>query len=125
ASRDRMTPEEFRNIAQGLQAIFLSFAAIVGGIWVLLRFGLTRERAKAQLDVEKARAEAHRLRDVSCEITVSHEQTDRSPRYLVYVDATLFNHGPNVRVFRCDDFPFHIDRVTISDNDTLFEKVAR
>ena len=48
-----MTPEDFRNVAQGLQAIFLSFAAIVGGIWVLLRFGLTRERARAQLEVEK------------------------------------------------------------------------
>ena len=120
-----MTPEEFRNLTQGLQAIFLSFAAVVGGIWVLLRFGLTRERARAQLDVERARAEAYRLSDVSCQIVVTHEQPFGSPNYLVYVSATLLNHGPHVRVFRCDDFPFHIDRVTISDNDTFFEKVVR
>ena len=120
-----MTPDEFRAIAQGFQALFLTLAAVVGGIWVLLRFGLTRERARAQLEVENARAEAYRLRDVSCEMVVRCEQVAGSTPYLVYVDATLLNHAANVRVLRCDDFPFHIDRVTIQNNDTYFEKIAR
>lgn len=120
-----MTPGEFRDTAQGLQAIFLSFAAVVGGVWVLLRFGLTRERAKAQLDVENARAEAYRLRDVSCEMAVRCEQGAAPAPYLVYVDATLMNHGSSVRVLRCDDYPFHIDRVTVQNDDTWFDKVVR
>jgi hypothetical protein len=119
-----MTPEDFKNIAQGAQAIFLSVASIIGGVWVLLRFGLTRERVRAQLELERNRADTQRLRDISCEMSIRHAQIDHA-RFLVYVDATLTNHGSDLRLFRVDDFPFHINRVTIRDGDTWYDEVVR
>jgi hypothetical protein len=118
-----MTPEDFKNFAQGFQALFVAFAAIVGGIWVLLRFGITRERARAQLDLERLRVETEGLKGVSCELAVHHEEHEG--KFFVYADATLMNHGSSALVYRCDDGPFHINRVTIRNNDTWFDEVAR
>lgn len=118
-----MTPEDFKNVAQGIQAIFIAFAAIAGGIWALLRFGITRERARAQLELEVLRAETERLKGVGCEFDIRHEEYNGT--FLVYADVTLTNYGSNVLVYRCDNKPFHINRVTVQDNDTWFDEVSR
>ena len=47
-----MTVEEFRNIAQGIQAILLSLAALGGGAWALMKFGITGERIRAKICTE-------------------------------------------------------------------------
>lgn len=118
-----MTPEDFKNIAQGVQALFIAFAAIVGGIWALLRFGITRERARAQLELERLRAETEGLKGVSCELALRHEEHQGD--FFIYADATITNHGSNALVYRCDDRPFHVNRVTIRNDDTWFDEVVR
>ena len=39
-----MTPEEFKNIVGGISDIISAVAIIIGGAWVLYKFGLFRER---------------------------------------------------------------------------------
>jgi hypothetical protein len=57
-----MSPEDFKNIAQGLQAVLIGFTAFSGGIWALFRFGITREFHKAKLELENLQKEAYLLR---------------------------------------------------------------
>lgn len=49
-----MSPEDFRNIAQGLQAILLSIGALLAGGWAVYTF-------RTLLSVQKAKAELSRL----------------------------------------------------------------
>lgn len=119
-----MTPEDFKNVAEGVQASLLAIGALVGGVWVLLRFRLTREVQRASIELERMRAEVQRLRGVTGEISVTSQLTS-SQTYYIYMDITLTNLSDHVRVFRVDDFPFHINKVSIEEGDTEFQEIVR
>lgn len=119
-----MSPEDFRNIAQGIQAILISLAALGGALWALFRFSLTKEQQRSRYELEKLRAEAEKSGGVSCDIKISHQKIDKS-RYHVNVEFTLLNHGMSLVTYRCDDFPFHINKISMIEKEVYFTEIAR
>jgi len=118
-----MSPEEFRNIAQGVQAILICFAAVFGGIWAILRFGITKELQKAKLEVENLQAEAYKLGGVTCEIEITHKEYDG--KYYAYADFTLINMASRSATYRCDNFPFHVKKVSEVKGGFDFKEISR
>ena len=57
-----MTYEEFRNLAQGIQAILLSTGMVVGACWAIYTFRSLLSVQKSKAELEKNRAELERLR---------------------------------------------------------------
>lgn len=54
--------ERFKNIAQGVQAIAIVVAIVIGGIWALYQFRTLRAIDKAYADLDKSRAEVEKTR---------------------------------------------------------------
>ncbi len=71
-----MSPEDFRNYAQGGQTILLGIAIISGGIWGLFRYLKHRESAKATTDLEKAILE---LQKVEADLTKAKRELEETP----------------------------------------------
>ena len=118
-----MSPGDFKDLAQGVQAILLGMSALLGAVWVLLRFALTREQRRAVLELERIRIEAQRLRGISGDIAIKY--VGAFAPYAVYVDVTLTNLGDRVRVFQTDDYPFRVSRATFIYGEVRYTEVAR
>ena len=65
-----MTFEEFRNLAQGIQAIFIIIGAIIASVWALYTFRSTQtvkkssvELNKLNADIDKSRTELAKLKN--------------------------------------------------------------
>ena len=52
-----ISSEEFKNIAQGIQAISISIAAIAGGIWGMLKLYMSKELDKSKIEALQKKKE--------------------------------------------------------------------
>jgi len=124
AKVNSMTIEEFKDIAQGIQAIIISVAALSGGIWALFRFGAMKEYQRAQLELENLKVESYRLSGVSADVNISHQKLSNG-KYYVSAEFTFLNYGTNVVTYKCDDYPFHLNKVSIVNEKTVFLEIIR
>ena len=119
-----MSPEDFKNIAQGLQALLIGFAVIVGGVWAVFRFRATKEKEKSELEFERMRLDAKRQGGIDAELSITHKKISDSEFYL-YCDVVFNNYGMYAETLTSHDYSFRVNKVENSGGTLEFEEVAR
>lgn len=119
-----MESVDFKNIAQGAQAIIFALGAILGAIWALLRFGITKEGDRANLEVERLKNEAYKLGGIAKSSTVRAFKQDNG-HYLVQIDFVLENRGVHSERCYYREPPVVVSQITHADGDEVFTEVLR
>lgn len=78
-----MNPEEFRNLAQGIQAILVAFGLLIAGLWAIYRFRSLLSTQKARADLAKTRAE---LDTSKADLEKIHRELEKRAVILVKIE---------------------------------------
>ena len=111
-------PEAFHHVTQGFQAIVLSAAAAIGGVWAIYTF-------HAQLQVESAKAQLEKLRrdmleQANLEIAIDAsvlKPPSASERYIIG-QLKVRNSGNTNSRLQIPREAIHLARATIEENGT-------
>lgn len=118
------SPEDFKNIAQGVQAILISIAAIIGSAWAIVRFRYTREKEKASYEIEKIKRDIQYSRGIHIDLSCDFYKSDNG--YELIVELELKNLGPIVKVYFTEDYPLRLNKIKLNDkNEVEYKEVAR
>jgi len=78
--------EEFRNLAQGIQAVFIAIAAIIASFWAVYTFRSLLSVKKAKAELEKIKIEIEKN---EAELELIKRQQDNAPMLDVIVEPSI------------------------------------
>ncbi|MCL6272542.1 hypothetical protein M3P19_00895 [Muricauda sp. 2012CJ35-5] len=105
-----LSPEDFKNLAQGIQAILISVVAIIGSAWGILKFKYTREKEKAQHEIDKIKKELQKTQGIKVDIKTEYFKNTND--YDLIVEIELENPRSTMRVVYTDGHPVLLNRLT-------------
>ena len=93
-----MNHEKFNKITSGIQALVLSVAVIVGGIWTLYTFGSLKQIDKAKTELEQMRRSLRERGILNITLQPSQFRDSKSSRLYVLVKVSIQNTGNRTEV---------------------------
>ena len=93
-----MSTEDFRNVAAGIQSLFVVIAIAAGGVWALIRFRALNTVEKARAELEKTKQELHPRGVVNVEINLSQLNCPAGGGSFISVALKLTNVGTKAEV---------------------------
>jgi len=116
-----MDPEKFNTLAQGIQAIAVSIAAIIGVVWGILKIHLSNELKKARLETRKLNKELEKREGIEPEIDVQFGSHLTNGSIPVFLNLTMINKSAEVHVLKWEDlFPITISSLESLPNEYKF-----
>ena len=114
-----MTPEDFNNIASGIQAITVGSAVILGGLWAVYRFVSLREitLAKRELEAKDIELRKKSVLCLSMDVQVTEESINKSK--FIIIDVVIENKGSTSEIIGWDDDAVSIRQVEKDDAGKL------
>lgn len=116
-----MELEKFNTIAQGIQALAVSLAAIVGVVWGIIKLYISKEIKKARLETDRLKKEFEKREGIEAEIDVQLGSTLENGSIPVFLNLTLINKGAEVLVLNWEKlFPMIISSLEPLQNEYEF-----
>lgn len=114
-----MTPEDFRNIAAGVQAILVGGAVVFGGIWALYRFFSLREisRARNELEAKERELKHTAILNIGLKTSVTDDIEDLGQ--FILIDVTADNPGNHPEVIISENSGLSVFPVVRDSNGDL------
>lgn len=110
-----MNAEDFKNIAEAIQAIAVTTALIVGGVWSLFTFRALQSKRKAQLELDEAERRIRGMAVVNVDLQIEPVQSPTPNTHLVHVIATIHNCGSRNTVISFDGYPLLIQELIVDE----------
>lgn len=111
-----MDHKKFYNWAGGIQAILLSGAIIVGGIWTCF---FLDEKSKAELEIQSLKKQIEEKPSIDTEISYDVFKADDRKGYHVIISLQLKNTGSKSVILDLRNSPIYLSTVNTSKNVVL------
>lgn len=111
-----MTLKDFHDLASGLQSLAVASAALIGGIWAVVRFKklLSGRRAEAELALTERTLKQRAIPTI--DMSASDAGDREAGRQFIVVDVHIHNRGTRTEVLDPSEMVLHGSKVT-SDTD--------
>ncbi|MEM8929085.1 MAG: hypothetical protein AAGC45_12865 [Bacteroidota bacterium] len=113
-----LNPEEFRNLAQGFQAIIISIAAIIGTAWGIIKLYASKELDKSRLETLSLKKEYERRQGLSGEISVQIGEPSQNNSTPIFFKCEIKNESSETHILDWENYPMKI--ALISETNKWF-----
>ena len=114
-----MDYEDFKNLTQGIQAIFFSLAIIVGGMWTVFKLIRSKELDKSRSEALKLRREIERKKGLEGNIKISIGRQLENNYIPVFIEVQIENKSTETHTLDWNKFPLKITEVEIVESNGL------
>ncbi|HAI97277.1 MAG: hypothetical protein CL866_06645 [Cycloclasticus sp.] len=112
-----MTPEDFKNISQGVQAIFIALAAGFGGLWAVFKLYSSKELDKSRAEAVKAKKEIELKQGLEGVIKVELGEASENGNVPVLVEVIIENKSSDTHTLDWDGYPLKIAKLDYDDDE--------
>ena len=89
----------FKDLAEGIQAIAIAVAVIIGGIWAVYRFWSLRELGRARIDLERLKKAMTERATINVSLSARPQISPDGKEYYIELAALVSNVGNRTEVF--------------------------
>ena len=109
--------EDFKNIAQGIQALGLFIAIICGGIWTVFKLISSKELDRARFEAQKLKKENSRKKGIEGLIKIDKGQRIENNLIPIFIEVELENKSSETHTLDWNKWPIKIARVEINNSN--------
>lgn len=103
-----MNLEDFKYLAQGIQAVAIAIAAISGGIWAIFKLYSSKELDKSRADALKAKREIELRQYLEGNFDIEIGEVLDNHSVPVLIEVVIENNSSEIHTLDWDGFPLKI-----------------
>jgi len=111
-----MTLAEWREVAEIVQAIFVTLAVVGGGLWTLLTFRIFRQKSRAELELRQLERAAREQAVVNLEMAARQLSLALDPGLYIQAEITARNDGTRNTLLAFQDEPLWVAEVFVQED---------
>ena len=109
--------EDFRNLAQGIQAVGFFVATIAGGIWAVFKLINSKELDKTRSEAILLKSQIERKKGLTGKMNCVIGRGLSNNLTPIFIDVVIENPSTETHTLDWEVFPLKIAKVDISDSD--------